>query len=87
MKAVLWTSLFLLVINSALAEAPATGVASWYGEEHRGRLMANGKAKGQPRSAFDMIIAAIAEANDCIVVTDNEKDFLGIKTINPIRGI
>jgi len=22
---------------------PATGVASWYGEDHRGRLMANGK--------------------------------------------
>src|SRR5215467_8006585 len=43
MKTVLWTSWFLLVINSALADAPATGVASWYGEEHRGRLMANGK--------------------------------------------
>ena len=25
-----------------------------------------------PRSALDMIIAAIAEANGCIVVTDNE---------------
>jgi rare lipoprotein A len=43
MKAVLWASLFLLAINSALADAPATGFASWYGEEHRGRLMANGK--------------------------------------------
>jgi predicted nucleic acid-binding protein len=30
-------------------------------------------AKGRPSSALDIIIAAIAEANDCIVVTDNEK--------------
>jgi rare lipoprotein A len=44
MKTVLWTSLFLVVINSALADVtPAAGVASWYGEDHRGRLMANGK--------------------------------------------
>jgi len=51
-----------------------------------GRLMAAGKAKGQPRSALDTIIAAVAEANGCIVVTDNEKDFAGIETINPLRG-
>lgn len=25
------------------SEAPNSGVASWYGEDHRGRLMANGK--------------------------------------------
>ena len=43
MKTILWTSLFLLAINSVLADTPAIGVASWYGEEHRGRLMANGK--------------------------------------------
>src|SRR5215468_7676281 len=44
MKAVLWTSLFLLLNNAAFADVrPANGVASWYGEEHRGRLMANGK--------------------------------------------
>jgi peptidoglycan lytic transglycosylase len=44
MKTALWTSLFLLLINSALADIkPATGMASWYGEDHRGRLMANGK--------------------------------------------
>jgi rare lipoprotein A len=43
MKTILWASLFLLAVNSALADAPATGVASWYGEEHRGRFMANGK--------------------------------------------
>jgi predicted nucleic acid-binding protein len=48
-------------------------------------LMAGGKAKGRPRSALDTIIAAIAEANDCVVVTDNEKDFQGIDIINPLR--
>ena len=50
------------------------------------RLMADGTAAGRPRSALDMIIAAIAEANDCIVVTDNEKDFAGLKILNPLRA-
>jgi predicted nucleic acid-binding protein len=36
------------------------------------RLMADGRAKGRLRSALDAIIAAVAEANECIVVTDNE---------------
>jgi toxin FitB len=49
------------------------------------RLMAEGTAKGRPRSALDMIIAAIAEVNDCVVVTDNEKDFTGLKIVNPLR--
>jgi predicted nucleic acid-binding protein len=50
------------------------------------RLMANGTAKGRPRSALDMIIAAVAEANGCVIVTDNEKDFAGLKFLNPLRG-
>jgi predicted nucleic acid-binding protein len=50
------------------------------------RLMADGKIKGRPRSALDTIIAAVAEANGCIVVTDNEKDFAGVAMINPLRG-
>ena len=50
------------------------------------RLMAEGTAKGRPRSALDMIIAAIAEANECVVVTDNEKDFAGLKIVNPLRA-
>lgn len=50
-----------------------------------GRLMAEGKATGRPRSGLDMILAAVAEANDCIVVTANEKDFLGIPFVNPIQ--
>lgn len=49
-------------------------------------LMADGKAKGRPRSALDMIVAAVAGANECIVVTDNERDFAGIQIINPMRG-
>ena len=48
-----------------------------------GRLMAEGTKTGRPRSGLDMILAATAEANDCIVVTDNEKHFAGIRFINP----
>ena len=50
------------------------------------RLMAEGRAAGRPRSALDTIIAATAETNACIVVTDNEKDFAGVETFNPMRG-
>ena len=50
------------------------------------RLMADGKARGRPRSGFDTIIAAIAEANDCVVVTDNERAFEGIEIVNPLRA-
>ena len=49
------------------------------------RLMVDGRAQGRPCSALDTMIAAIAEANDCIVVTDNQKDFDGVETFNPLR--
>jgi toxin FitB len=49
------------------------------------RLMAGGMAKWQPRSPLDMIVAAIAEANDCVIVTENESHFAGLKTFNPMR--
>lgn len=49
------------------------------------RLMAEGKRAGRPRSALDMIVAAIGEAQDCVLVTDNEKNFAGLKVVNPIR--
>jgi predicted nucleic acid-binding protein len=49
------------------------------------QLMAAGKTRGRPRSAFDTIIAAIAVANGCTVVTDNERDFTGVETINPMK--
>ncbi len=50
------------------------------------QLMAEGKAAGQPRSGLDMIIAAVAAINACVVVTDNEKDFAGLQIVNPMRG-
>ena len=50
-----------------------------------GRLMAEGKGAGRPRSGLDMIVAAVAEANDCLVVTANEKDFAGVPFMNPLR--
>jgi predicted nucleic acid-binding protein len=49
------------------------------------RMMAEGKTKGRPRSALDTIIAAVAEANTCVMVTDNEKDFPGVRIVNPLR--
>ena len=50
------------------------------------QLMADGTSRGRPRSALDTIIAAIAAANDCIVVTDNERDFDDVDILNPISG-
>jgi predicted nucleic acid-binding protein len=48
------------------------------------RLMAEGKAAGRPRSGLDMIIAAVAGSNDCVVVTANERDFAGLGIVNPM---
>ena len=49
------------------------------------RLMAEGTASGRPRSGLDMIIAAIAAANDCVVVTANERHFEGaVEFLNPL---
>jgi toxin FitB len=48
--------------------------------------MAEGKAIGRPRSALDMIIASVACVNDCVIVTDNERDFDGLRPLNPIRS-
>jgi toxin FitB len=49
------------------------------------RLMAEGTTAGRPRSALDMIIAAVADTHDCIVATDNERDFAGLRVVNPLR--
>jgi len=48
-------------------------------------LMADGKKRGRPRSALDMIIAAIAQTNSCVVVTANEEDFADIEVLNPLQ--
>lgn len=50
-----------------------------------GRLMAEGTRTGRPRSSFDMLIAAIAQVNDCVLVSDNEKHFIGVRLLNPLR--
>jgi predicted nucleic acid-binding protein len=49
------------------------------------RLMSEGRAAGKPRSDLDMIVAAVAEANECVIVTDNEKHFFGLDVLNPLR--
>jgi toxin FitB len=52
----------------------------------RGRIIAEGRAIGRPRSPIDMIIAATAAANRCVVVTTNERHFRdAIEIINPMR--
>ena len=50
------------------------------------RLMVEGTTTGRSRSALDMIIAAVAEANECVLVTANEKDFAGLQIVNPLRS-
>ena len=47
------------------------------------RLMAEGKARGRPRSALDMIVAAVANANHCVVATANVQDFEGLPFFDP----
>ena len=32
-----------------------------------------------------MILAAVAEVNDCMIVTDNERDFSGLQIVNPLQ--
>jgi predicted nucleic acid-binding protein len=49
------------------------------------RLMSEGRTAGKPRSDLEMIVAAVAEANECVIVTDNEKHFAGLEVLNPLR--
>jgi predicted nuclease of predicted toxin-antitoxin system len=49
-------------------------------------VMADGTGKGRLRSALDMVIAATAEPNDRVVVTDNQKDFTGIRLPQSASG-
>lgn len=49
------------------------------------RLMSEGTRIGRPRSPLDMILAAIAEANDCVLVTNNARHFEGLRFVNPLR--
>ena len=49
-------------------------------------LMAEGKSAGRPRNGLDMVIASVADANGCVIVTDNERDFAGLEIVNPLRA-
>jgi predicted nucleic acid-binding protein len=52
-----------------------------------GRLMADGRELGQPRSAIDMMIAAVAIVNGCVVATDNERHFHSVvEFFNPLKA-
>lgn len=48
-------------------------------------LIAEGISAGRPRSPLDMIVASISLTNDCVLVTDNERDFVGLDYVNPVR--
>jgi toxin FitB len=49
------------------------------------RLMAEGTTSGRSCSPLDMMLAAIGEANNCVVDTDNERHFAGLKFLNPMN--
>ncbi len=49
------------------------------------RFMGDCQSTARPRSALDTFIAAVAEANNCVVVTSNGKDLAGVEFINPLR--
>ncbi len=67
---------------SPVASSPSTRRPVSSGQD----LWRIGKAQGRSRSALDTSIAATAEANECIVVTDNERDFIGVETFNPLQN-
>lgn len=51
------------------------------------RIMAEGSAAGRPRSALDMVIAATASANGCVVASLNERHFKDVVDfINPLHA-
>jgi hypothetical protein len=50
-----------------------------------GRLISEREKSGLPCGPIDMMYAAIAEANDCTLVTDNEERFAGLRFINPMK--
>jgi hypothetical protein len=49
----------------------------WFGPGH---------GKRAPRSPLDMTIAAVAEANDCVSITENDEDFVGLRVFNPLSA-
>jgi predicted nucleic acid-binding protein len=49
-------------------------------------LTSGGKAAGRLRSPLDMVVAFVAAANGCVVVTGNEKGFAGLEIVKPLPG-
>jgi len=49
------------------------------------RLMSERGAASLPCAPVDMIYAAIAEANGCILATDDEERFTGLNVVNPLK--
>ena len=49
------------------------------------RLVFEREAADLPRAPVDMMYAAIAEANDCVLVTDADERFTGLNVINPTK--
>jgi hypothetical protein len=59
---------------------------------YRTRLVKRGMARFEvlgldsDRDLIRSLAKRLAEANGCLVMTDNEKDFTGLKFVNPLRG-
>jgi hypothetical protein len=49
------------------------------------RLTSERCTAGLPCAPVDMIYAAIAEANGCILITDREEHFIGLDVLNPLK--
>jgi toxin FitB len=55
--------------------------------EEWARIMVEGTQTGRPRGGLDMIVAATAAANRCVVVTLNERHFRDVVDfLNPLRA-
>jgi len=51
------------------------------------RIMVEGTRTGRPRSGLDMIVAATAAANRCVVATLNDRHFRGVvNRLNPLQA-
>ena len=51
------------------------------------RAMAGGRVLGRPRGALASIVAALAAVRGCVVATDNERDFEGVRFLNPTKPL
>jgi predicted nuclease of predicted toxin-antitoxin system len=63
--------------------------AKWFvgaGGALEGELMAAAERDGRPRDRSDAIIAAVATANRCVVVTRNTRDFPGSEVLDPSQA-